>query len=128
MERTKLSLKCEHCGHEFDEFMELPMIADGAIARFRGMLTCPSCGKGGIVLVKEQKVDIVEKEMGDSGIDIGNGYGKRLKVRRVTRGFTLKQLSQASGVSTSHLGRIESGKRYPGGRIIAKIEKALGGK
>ena len=41
-------------------------------------------------------------------------------------GLTLRQLSQMSGVSSSHLGRIENGGRFPSARILKKIAQPLG--
>lgn len=40
--------------------------------------------------------------------------------------LTLYELAQASGVSPSHLGRIERGDRFPSARILSKIAKPLG--
>jgi len=40
--------------------------------------------------------------------------------------MTLQQLAAASGVSASHLGRIERGERFPSARILRKIAKPLG--
>jgi transcriptional regulator with XRE-family HTH domain len=40
--------------------------------------------------------------------------------------LTLKELAAASGVSASHLGRIERGERFPSARILRKIAKPLG--
>ncbi len=52
--------------------------------------------------------------------------GKILKQRRVTMPLTLGELSAKSGVSPSHLGRIEKGERFPSGRTLRKIAKPLG--
>jgi len=52
-------------------------------------------------------------------------YGQALKERRLKKKLTIAKLSQLSGVSISHIYRIESGARSPGGRIIAKLEKVL---
>lgn len=41
-------------------------------------------------------------------------------------GLRLRQLSDKSGVSSSHLGRIERGERFPSARILQKIAKPLG--
>jgi len=41
-------------------------------------------------------------------------------------GLTLHDLSHASGVSPSHLGRIEKGQRFPSARILGRIAKPLG--
>jgi transcriptional regulator with XRE-family HTH domain len=40
--------------------------------------------------------------------------------------LTLRELAAASGVSSSHLGRIERGERFPSARILRKIAKPLG--
>lgn len=50
---------------------------------------------------------------------------KMLKQRRLMAELTLRQLSDSSGVSSSHLGRIERGERFPSGYILRKIAKAL---
>jgi len=55
-----------------------------------------------------------------------NRLGKLLKQRRRMAELTLHQLSAKSGVSTSYLGRIESGERYPSAAILRKISKPLG--
>lgn len=39
--------------------------------------------------------------------------------------LTLLDLAHASGVSSSHLGRIERGERFPSARILSKIAKPL---
>jgi transcriptional regulator with XRE-family HTH domain len=52
--------------------------------------------------------------------------GKILKQQRVTVPLTLQELAAASGVSSSHLGRIERGERFPSARILRKIAKHLG--
>ena len=51
--------------------------------------------------------------------------GKIIKQQRAMRGLTLQQLSAMSGVSSSHLGRIERGERFPSGRILQKISRPL---
>jgi len=52
--------------------------------------------------------------------------GKILKQRRVLIPLTLQELAAKSGVSSSHLGRIERGERFPSARILRKIAKHLG--
>lgn len=39
---------------------------------------------------------------------------------------TLRELAAGSGVSTSHLGRIEKGERFPSAWILQKLAKPLG--
>ncbi len=55
-----------------------------------------------------------------------NDLGKILKQQRVTVPLTLQELASESSVSSSHLGRIERGERFPSARILRKIAKPLG--
>ena len=52
--------------------------------------------------------------------------GKILKQQRMMIPLTLQELAAASRVSSSHLGRIERGERFPSARILRKIAKPLG--
>jgi len=58
--------------------------------------------------------------------DKRNELGKIIKQQRVMSGLTLCDLAQASGVSPSHLGRIERGERFPSAHTLRKIAKPLG--
>jgi transcriptional regulator with XRE-family HTH domain len=60
--------------------------------------------------------------MSDSNYDLG----KILKQHRITVPLTLQELAAESKVSSSHLGRIERGERFPSARILRKIAKPLG--
>ena len=51
--------------------------------------------------------------------------GKLLRQQRVTIPLTLQELAAMSGVSSSHLGRIEKGDRFPSASILRKIAKPL---
>ena len=51
---------------------------------------------------------------------------KLIKEQRQKKSLTLNQLSKISGVSLSHLGRIEQGYRRPSTRTLQKIAKPLG--
>jgi len=51
---------------------------------------------------------------------------KMLKQRRLMAELTLLELAAKSGVSQSHLARIERGERFPSGHILRKIAKPLG--
>lgn len=55
-----------------------------------------------------------------------SNLGAILRQQRVTTPLTLQQLSAMSGVSPSHLGRIERGERFPSGSILRKLAKPLG--
>jgi len=48
-----------------------------------------------------------------------------LRARRQARGWSLKDLSERSGVSVSHIGRMERGERHPSLRIAQRIDDAL---
>lgn len=55
-----------------------------------------------------------------------SSLGKIIRQNRVTIPLTLQELSSMSGVSPSHLGRIERGERFPSASILRKIAKPLG--
>jgi len=40
--------------------------------------------------------------------------------------LTLQELARGSGVSASHLGRIERGERFPSARVLRRLVKPLG--
>ena len=52
--------------------------------------------------------------------------GRILKQQRLMIPLTLAQLAATSGISSSHLGRIERGERFPSASILRKIAKPLG--
>jgi len=52
--------------------------------------------------------------------------GRIIKQHRVMSELTLRQLSEMSHVSPSHLGRIERGERFPSAHILRKIAQHLG--
>ena len=55
-----------------------------------------------------------------------NDLGKILKQRRDMVPLSLSELARASGVSTSHLARMERGERFPSATILRKIARPLG--
>ncbi len=58
--------------------------------------------------------------------DYRKNLGKILKQKRQSAGLTLHEISEVSGVSTSHLGRIEKGERFPSADILQRIAGPLG--
>jgi len=52
--------------------------------------------------------------------------GRIIKEHRVTNRLTLNQLGGMSGVSSSHLARIERGERSPSAHILRKVATPLG--
>ncbi len=55
-----------------------------------------------------------------------NHLGKIIKQQRISLPLTLQETAAQSGVSASHLGRIERGERFPSAHILQKIAKPLG--
>ncbi len=64
--------------------------------------------------------------MGMSGGSEREEFGKIIKQQRVMKPLMLQELARMSGVSQSHLGRIERGERFPSAAILRKIAKPLG--
>jgi len=54
-----------------------------------------------------------------------NNLGRIIKQRRIAVELTLGELSTKSGVSPSHLGRIERGERFPSARILKRVAGPL---
>jgi len=58
--------------------------------------------------------------------DPRKNLGIMLKQQRLRTLLTLRELTELSGVSSSHLGRIERGERFPSASILRRIAKPLG--
>ncbi len=54
-----------------------------------------------------------------------NNLGRIIKQQRVSLSLTLQELAGKSGVSASHLGRIERGERFPSAHVLRRIAKHL---
>jgi len=54
-----------------------------------------------------------------------NDLGKILKQRRLTIPMKVHELAAKSGVSASHIGRIERGERFSSAHVLRKITKPL---
>ena len=54
-----------------------------------------------------------------------NHLGGIIKQQRISLSLTLQELAGRSGVSASHLGRIERGERFPSAHILQRIAKPL---
>ena len=55
-----------------------------------------------------------------------DNLGLLLKQQRLRIPLTLRELTELSSVSSSHLGRIERGERFPSASILRRIAKPLG--
>ena len=58
--------------------------------------------------------------------DNSGTLAKTLKQARMSRGVTLLGLARETGISPSHLGRIERGERNPSGHVLRKLSAPLG--
>ena len=58
--------------------------------------------------------------------DVRANLRRILKQQRISLPLTLRDLSAMSGISASHLGRIERGERFPSGSVLRKIARPLG--
>jgi len=52
--------------------------------------------------------------------------GTIIKQQRVMVPMTLQELAVSTGISPSHLGRIERGERFPSAHVLRKIAEPLG--
>src|SRR6188474_1085893 len=52
--------------------------------------------------------------------------GRRIKLLRVSRGLTLKDLEERGGISATHVSEIERGKASPTIGALGRIARALG--
>ena len=57
---------------------------------------------------------------------VNSDLGRIIKQQRITIPLTLQELAATSGVSSSHLGRIERGERFPSAHILRRIAQPLG--
>ncbi|MBL7126286.1 MAG: helix-turn-helix transcriptional regulator [Dehalococcoidales bacterium] len=57
---------------------------------------------------------------------VNNDLGRIIKQQRIAIPLTLQELATTSSVSSSHLGRIERGERFPSAHILRRIAKPLG--
>ena len=55
-----------------------------------------------------------------------SNLGEILRQQRMVIPLTLQQLASMSGVSASHLGRIERSERFPSASILRRIAKPIG--
>ncbi|MBA7706883.1 hypothetical protein ES703_115742 [subsurface metagenome] len=55
-----------------------------------------------------------------------SNLGEIIKQQRVMMSLTLQELAHKAGVSSSHLGRIERGERFPSAHVLRKLATPLG--
>jgi len=58
--------------------------------------------------------------------DIRDLLAENIKKFRRIRGFSQEALAERADTSTTHIGMIETSKKYPSPRMLAKIAEALG--
>ncbi len=55
-----------------------------------------------------------------------SGFGAQLRLRRDEKGWTQKQLAEASGIHTNTIARLERGEHEPAWPLVLALAKALG--
>ncbi len=55
-----------------------------------------------------------------------DNLGEVIRRQRAMMALTLAELAERSGISASHLGRIERGERFPSARTLRRIARPLG--
>lgn len=55
-----------------------------------------------------------------------NNLGRIIKQQRILAQMTLRKLAARSGVSSSHIGRVEMGERFPSAHVLQRIAGPLG--
>jgi len=58
--------------------------------------------------------------------DIRELLAQNIKKYRKIRGFSQEMLAEKAGTSTTHIGMVEIGKKFPSPRMLEKIAEALG--
>ena len=51
--------------------------------------------------------------------------GKLVRDRRVSMGLSIEDIARQTGISASHLSRIEGGERRPSGHVLQKAARSL---
>lgn len=63
--------------------------------------------------------------MGERGESYREAVGATIRGLRLARGWSLRDLSQASGISVPYLSEIERGRKDPSGAVLAQLAEAL---
>jgi len=58
--------------------------------------------------------------------DLRELLAKNIKKYRKIRGFSQEALAEKAGTSTTHIGMIEIGKKFPSSKMLEQIAAALG--
>lgn len=53
-------------------------------------------------------------------------FGKRIKIERIMRDWTMEQLAEKAGLGTTTIGQVENGSSSPTLDTIEKLANALG--
>ena len=62
----------------------------------------------------------------DSQRNLAKEIGKTLRVARIEKGYTTRQMSALTGASMKHQGNIEGGDRLPSAALLGRYSRALG--
>ncbi len=52
--------------------------------------------------------------------------GRAIKQQRHLRALSLRELAKTTGLSASHLGRVERGERFASAKVLRRLSKPLG--
>jgi transcriptional regulator with XRE-family HTH domain len=77
------------------------------------------CGK--LVPTTARKVDMP----GNPSLSVGTHFGRQLRKTRLAHGWSLDDLSQATGINAGHLSRVENGRRPPTEAIALACDRAF---
>ena len=73
-----------------------------------------------------EPIDAAPADAGDARPHSAAEMGRRIKMLRIARGMTLKDLEERGGISATHVSEIERGKASPTVGALGKIATALG--
>lgn len=70
----------------------------------------------------QKKIKVFHKRLAN---EIDSEFGSYLKQERLSKNLSLKDLEDITGISSSHIHRIENNNRKPSIRVIEKLARAL---
>ena len=83
--------------------------------------------KSGSIVVGRTNSDVTTSPLRSDGtIAIRKIQGAVLRVLRVKKGRTLREISQTAGISLGYLSEVERGQKEASSELLASIARALG--
>lgn len=135
--------RCHHCGKELDPFLDfhldhlIPLARGGVDAIDNLVGSCKTCNtkRGGrgdepkkVKAAKFKSITVVKIEVEREPIKSTKVADSRaLRLKRMRMGYSLRDLSELSGVTQDNIWKIETGvTRRPHGKTLRKLAEALG--